>query len=134
MTGPATYLSSGPPESKLVAGSNGNAVAEDDLDHLLAVDLPVALVAQRGDDLLARHVDDLARGRIGIAAVEAERHPAGLLAELDTDRLPGRHGRGVEDVDMAVGRIADPDFPLVGRQANAVARAAVPLDRSFLKA
>ena len=42
--------------------------------------------------------------------------------------------RVVEDVQRAVGGVADPDFLLVRRQADAVAGAAVPLDRALLEA
>ena len=48
--------------------------------------------------------------------------------------LLGRHHRGVEDVDPLVGGVDDPELLLVGRQADAVARAAVPLDRALLEA
>src|SRR5262249_35635438 len=77
-------------------------------------------------------VDDLARGGEGVTAVEAERHPAGLFAQLDADSLFRWHHRGIEDVQGAVVRVTDPKLLLVRRQADAVARAAMPLDRPLL--
>src|SRR5262249_28428075 len=79
-------------------------------------------------------VDHFARRRIGVTAIETEGHPAGLLAQRDASDLLGRRLRGIEDVDVAVCRVADPDLFLVGREANTVAGAAVPFNRTFLVA
>ena len=80
-----------------------------------------------GDDLPRPGVDDVAGRRVRRVAVDAERDPAGLIAQLDAGDLLRRHHRRVEDVDAAVGRIAQPEFALVRREADAVARAAVAL-------
>ena len=45
-----------------------------------------------------------------------------------------RHHRRVEDVHLLVGAVGEPQLLFVGREADAVARAAVPLDRSLLEA
>src|SRR5262249_49638505 len=124
----------GPAEAELVAGAGRHALLKDDLDHLLAVDLAALLVFQRGEDLFRLGVDDLAGGRVGVAAVEAEGDPARLFAQADAGRLLRRHDRGVEDVHLAVGGVAHPDLLLVRREADAVAGAAVPLDGALLEA
>src|SRR5262245_50025520 len=123
---PAPPVSLLPAEAELVAGGDGHAVLEVDLDHLLAVNFSALLVGQRGDDLLGRGVDHLAGGRVGVLAVEAEGHPAGLFAEFHARDVLWRHCGRVEHVDALVERIHHPQFLLVGREADAVARAAVP--------
>ena len=44
-----------------------------------------------------------------------------------------RHHRRVEDVHPAVGRVGQPELLVVGRQADPMAGAAVPLGRPLLK-
>ena len=112
-----------------------HAVDEDDLDHLLAVDLAALLVRQRGDDLLRLRVDHLAGRRIGVAAVEAERDPARLLAQLDARRSASAASRVLSKTcTRLLAASHHPDLLLVRRQADAVAGAAVPLDRALLEA
>src|SRR5262249_50402002 len=123
----------GPAQAELVAGADDRVALEDDLDHLLAVDLAALLVLQGDKDLLRLRIDHLAGGGVGVPAVQAEGHPAGLLAQLDAIGLPGRHDGGVEDVDVAVGAIDHPDLFLVGGEADAVAGAAVALRRPLLE-
>src|SRR5262245_42523336 len=67
-------------------------------------------------------------------AVDAVRHPS-RLTQLSDRRHPFRRPpRVVEDVDRAVVTVAQPQFRLVRRQADAVAWTPVPLDGPFLVA
>ena len=68
------------------------------------------------------------------SAIDAERDPARLFAQLDAGGLLGRDRSDIEYVDPAVGGIADPDLPLVGTQADAMAGAAMALRRPLLEA
>src|SRR5262249_28085485 len=122
------------PHAELIAGADYAAAVPVDLDHLLTLDFGTGLVLQAGDDLAALDVDDVAGRRVGVAAVQAERHPAGLVAQDDVCDLLRRHHGRVENVDPAVVGIGEPDLALVGRQTDAVARAAVALGRSLLEA
>ena len=47
--------------------------------------------------------------------------------------VPGRHHGGVEDVHGLVVGVGEPQLLLVGREADAVARTAVPRHRAFLE-
>src|SRR5438045_592105 len=95
-------------EAELVAVANGTVAVEVDLEHLLAHHGAAVLVGEGGEDLVRGDVDHLAGGGVGKAAVEAERDPAGLVAERDAEALDGRHDGGVENVDTLIGRIGDP--------------------------
>ena len=106
---------------------------EVNLQQLLALHRPALFVGQRGDDLTGLHVDNLTRRGVGQRAVDAERHPARLVAELDAGDLLRRQCGQVEEVQMLVRGVADPDFLLIGSQSDAVARAAVALDRALLE-
>src|SRR5439155_26517735 len=64
-------------------------------------------------------------------AVEAESHPAGLIAEFDVGHLFRRNGRRVEDMQDLVEGIANPDFTFIGGQPDAVAGTTVSFDRPF---
>src|SRR6185295_13815606 len=121
-------------DAELIARPHRLSAGEDDLDELLALHGPAGLVLERCHDGAGLRVDDFSGRRVGVAAVEAEGHPTRLVAELDARDLPGRHRRRVEDVQAAVGAVREPDLLFVGREADAVARAAVALDRSFLVA
>src|SRR6185436_4448959 len=63
----------------------------------------------------------------------AERHPAWLIAELDRRDLLGWHHRRIEDMDAFVVPVREPQLFLIGREADAVARAAMALHRPFLE-
>src|SRR5262249_46552968 len=92
-------------------------------------------ILQRGDDLFCAYVDHLSGGRVGEASVQAEVDPAGLVTDFDAVLgLLRRHYRGVKDVQHAVGAVTEPDLFFVRRQADAVAGAAMPLDRALLVA
>src|SRR5262245_48884556 len=117
---PSSLLLPRPSDAELVARAHDHAVLQHDLDHLLAVHLAALLVGEGEQDLLRLRVDDLAGGGIGVAAVEAERHPAGLLADLYARGLLGRHDGGVEDVQVTVGSVTDPDFLFVGSKSDAM--------------
>src|SRR4029079_5394838 len=119
----------GSTDTELVTGADDHAVLEDDLYHLLTMNRVALLVLQRGHDRLGLHLDHFARGGVGVPAVEAKRDPAGLFADRQAGDLFGRVLRRVEDMDAGVVGVGDPDFRLVGCQANAVAGAAVPLHR-----
>ena len=65
--------------------------------------------------------------------IQAEGHPARLVAQCNAFRLFGRHYSGIEDMDPAVGSINDPELLFVGGQANAMTRATVALDRALVE-
>src|SRR5512132_2027886 len=90
------------PKSKLIARAHRLATSEINLHDLLAVYRSASLVRQRGDDPLARPIDDFASRWARMFAVEAERDPAWLFAELDTLDLSRRRHCVVEDVDHFV--------------------------------
>jgi len=112
----------------LIADADRYAVLEMDFNHLLAVNRPAFLVRQRCNDFLAIRVDNLSRRWIGKAAVEAERHPAWLVAQRDALHLLGRVGRQVENVDLLIVRIAQPELLFVRREPDAMAGSAVTLN------
>src|SRR5262249_60315838 len=66
--------------------------------------------------------------RVGVATVKAEGDPSRLFTQLDACRLLWRHCRGIEHMDTAVRRIAQPNFLLIGCQADAMTGAAVAFD------
>ena len=68
-------------DAELVAGLRGLAVREDDFDHLLALDGRPASSEQRRPRSASCGVDDLAGRGVAVAAVEAERDPARLIAD-----------------------------------------------------
>ena len=78
--------------------------------------------------------DDFAARRIRVAAINAECDPAGIIAAHDIAELLRRHRGRVEVVHAFVGRIADPHFAFVRREADTVARAAVALGDSDIEA
>ena len=94
---------------------------------------PAILVLERGDDLACSRVDDFARGRIGERTIDAESNPARLVADPNAGDLPGRHRRGVEDMEAPIERVAKPKFSPIRRQADAMARATMHRYRPFLK-
>ena len=96
--------------------------------------VPVFSSPRIGEDLPRLRVDHFAGRRIGVAAVDAEGDPAGLVADGDAGDLLRRHHRRVEDVQAAVGAVGQPQLLLVRRQPDAVAGAAVPLDRALVVA
>src|SRR5262245_15144970 len=96
--------------------------------------MPRHLIVERGDPGLALHVEHLAGRRVRPPAVEAERDPPGLLANRHLRHLSRRHHGVVEDVHQLVVPVTDPELSPVGRQTDAVARTAVPLDRSLFHA
>ncbi len=59
--------------------------------------------------------------------------PGWSRSSIEADLL-GRHDGRVEDVQPTVGGVGEPELLLVGRQADAVAGAAVPLGRPLLEA
>ena len=59
--------------------------------------------------------------------------PGWSRSTIDGDLLRRHDGR-VEDVHPAVERVGQPELLLVGRQADPVAGAAVPLGRALLEA
>src|SRR5512138_1670274 len=65
---------------KLVAGADGLAVFEINLQQLLAMNRAALLVFQRRDYLAGLHIKDFASRRICELAVHAEGDPAGLIA------------------------------------------------------
>src|SRR5438132_12833751 len=109
-----------------VAGSHGAAVLEIDLDELLA------RRNARGDLLRSRIDDDPAVG-IGVAAVDAEREPAGMrpgrgrVEDSNAGDLFRRTRGDVEDVDVAVDAVHDPDLFLIRRQVETVTGRAMRL-------
>src|SRR5262245_18939248 len=84
----ASFTPGGPSQAELVARPHRHAVLEHNLVHLLAADLAALFVLQGGNDLLRPRVDDLARRGVGVTAVQAEHHPARLLAQSDAHYLP----------------------------------------------
>src|SRR6185436_3814845 len=119
---------------ELVPGADRARAVEGDLDQFLAPDVPCHLIVQRRDPVPGAHVEHLAGRRVRPSAVEAERDPSGLLAHGHLRLGTRRHDSVVEDVHQLVVPIADPQLTLVWRQANAVARAPVPLDGPTLSA
>src|SRR5687768_12739569 len=85
------------PDAKLVAGADQPPIRIDRLAHLLALDQSTLLVGQPRGGLARAGLDDLASRRIRIPAVEAERDPAGLIAQLKAGQLARRHDRRVEN-------------------------------------
>ena len=76
--------------------------ANINLEHLLALHGASGFVGEGRDDLPRARVDDIAGRRIGVAAVDAEGDPAGLIAQHDAGRLLRRHHRRIEDVHARV--------------------------------
>src|SRR6202040_452188 len=77
------------------------------------------------NDLARLHVDDIARRDVGEVSIETNRDPEGAGSCLDAFNLPGRHHRVVEDVDIVVHPVGEPEFGLIIGQGNAVARTAM---------
>ena len=96
--------------------------------------MATSLIFERGEDPVRGDLDDFAAGWIRVPAVDAEGDPAGIVAALDAAELLGRHRCRIEVVHAFVEGIADPHFAFVGREAYAVARAAVALDRASAEA
>src|SRR5438270_13396240 len=107
--------------AELVASTDHLSVVHHDLEHLLALHLVPGLVLQRSHNLLGACVDDLSGGRVRLAAVDAERNPAGKIAQLDRGPLFGWHYGGIEDVQAVVGSVGQPEFLFIVRQSDAVA-------------
>src|SRR5437867_11006342 len=132
-----------PAEAELISRANRLVVLEINFQHLLALNIDSSFVLQAGDDLACRHFDHIAGGRVCILSVNAERDPAGLIAQRDAgDLFRGLHRRvrsrrreeaDIEDVQPAVVRVGQPQFLLVWRQSNAVTRTPVPFGRAFLE-
>ena len=120
-------------EAELIAGVDGFAIAEMDLDHFLGLDRLALFVFEERENFARLRFDDFAGGRIGEGAIDAERDPAGLIAEFDAGGLGGRHFGVVKNVQTGTGGIGEPDFPFVRSERDAVAGAAVTFDRAFLK-
>ena len=121
------------PKTKLIACADGLGAREVDLQQLLALHRSAVLVGQARHDLARADVDHIARGRVGISAVEAERDPAGLVPDLNAGELFGRQHRGIKDVHAAVVRVRQPELFLIRGQAHAMAGAAMPLGRPGFK-
>src|SRR5437879_4943588 len=82
-------------DAELIAGPNDFSARDNQLELLFALHLPAGLVLQRGHDLLRGGVDDLPRGRVRCAAIDAEVDPADAIARLDGGDLLGRHYGGI---------------------------------------
>src|SRR5262245_11812145 len=119
-------------DSELVSCANRFATGEIDLQQLFTMHRSARLIRESCDDLLALDVDYLSGRRISQPSVDAERYPSGLLAQLDAHLLFRRHGRCIENMKTLVETVTEPDFCFIRRQADAVTRAAVPLDLTFL--
>src|SRR5437764_9536209 len=118
----------------LISRTNGLLVVEDDLDHLLAMNLAACFILQCCDDLFRARIDDLARRRIDVAPVDTESDPAGLVPYLNAAHQFRRRSRGVENVQPAVSAVAHPNLLLVRCHGDAVTRASVALDGPLLVA
>ena len=67
-----------------------------------------------------------------MTTVDAEADPAGEVTKVDGGDLLRGHDGGVEDVQCVVGAIRQPEFFFIGSQGDAVAGAAVALQRTGL--
>ena len=118
----------------MIAGADGQASDEVNLEHLLTAHLTALLVFERRHDPAGRHVDDFAGRGIGVATVDTEGHPARIVAQLDAAELFGRLDGDVEVMHVLVVAVDDPDFLFIRREADAVAGAGVALDRPHREA
>lgn len=120
-------------DSELVAASNGATVLEMNFQNLLTAHLATFLIRQTGDDCLGCHLDNFAGRRKSELSIHGERDPAGLVAQGDAVNLFWGHDGGIEDMNVAVGAIREPDFLFIGSQSNAMTGASMSFDRSFGK-
>src|SRR5947209_7951038 len=122
-----------PADPELVPCTDHLPAVHHDLQHLLALEVAIQLVLQSRHNLFRLRVDDLAARRIHRPPIDAERDPARQIAHLDIGHLLGRHHRGVEHVDVIVGTVRHPQFLLVRRQRDPMARAAVAFHRTVFE-
>ena len=118
----------------MIAGFDGLAVAEMNLDHFFGLDRLIFFIFEDRENFAGLGFDDFAGGRVGEGAIEAEGDPAGLIAEFNVGGLGGRHFGVVENVQAGIGGVGEPDFRFVRRERDAVTWAAMTFDRTFLEA
>src|SRR5690606_37343837 len=102
-------------DAELVPGRDRLAAGKVDLENLFASYGAAFLVGEPRDDLSRLDVDDVARRRIRERAVDRERHPSRLVAELHARDVAGSllgEPRRIEDVHALVGGIGDSDLLL----------------------
>src|SRR5689334_12771457 len=69
-------------DTELIAGAHQFPAVEDQLQQFLALHLPPRLILQRAHDLPGVRVDHIAGRRIRESSIDAERDPAGHVADL----------------------------------------------------
>src|ERR1700733_4766860 len=119
--------------SELIVTANRLVTLEVDFDDLFTLQLGGGFIVKRVDDLSGLAVDDVAAGRDHILPVDGHEHPARHVGSLDVGNLFRWHDGIVEDMDVIVGSIREPDLFFVRRQGNAVTGTSMPLDGARLK-
>ena len=114
-------------DSELVAGADGVVVFEIDLQKFFDLDGGLFFVGEAADDFFGFGFDDVAGGGVRVLAVDGEGDPAGFVAEFDALDVFGWHDGVVVEVKATIVGVGEPNFLFVGREADAVAGAAVSL-------
>src|SRR5438874_11715549 len=118
--------------AELIARADYLSVCDRDVEQLLTLHGAPGLVFQRRDELLAGHVEHLARRGIRDPPVHTEAQPTYAIPSFDTVQLFWRHYGRIEHVDGAVGAIGHPQFLFIRGERDAMARAAMPLHCALL--
>jgi len=118
----------------LIVAANRLATLEVDFDDLFTLQLDAGFIVKRVDDFPGLAVDDVTAGGDHILAVSGHKHPTRKIGRFDVSNLFWRHDRIVEDVDIIIGSIREPDFLFVRRQGDAMTGAAMPLHGARLEA
>lgn len=122
----STQLAGHPPHAHLLSDADRVAVTEVDFDELRTRDTVPVGILQSADDLLGLGVNHIAGVGIRKTAIHAEGNPAMRLgAHIDALFLDGWHHGGVENVQLLLVLVDEPDFRLIRRQADTVTAAAL---------
>src|ERR1022692_4636757 len=115
------------PESiaKLIGHPRQFPVGKHHVQKLLAIHRPAVFVLELPDDLAALHIDDIPRRDVGEVTIQPHRDPVGTGGGLDALHLLRRHPGVVEDVNVVVDAVREPELFLIVRQGDAVTRTAV---------
>jgi tRNA(Ile)-lysidine synthase len=119
------------PDAKLIAHGDDFTIAEIDFEQLLAHGAFAVFVFEHRNDATGFGFDHVAGRGISKLAIDAEGDPSGFKFEGDFGDVFGRGCSRVEYLHGFAGGIGDPNFAFIGREADAVAGAAVFASAAF---
>src|ERR1051326_1680724 len=114
--------------AKLICHARQFAIAKDHVQQLFAVHCPAILIFEIADDLTGLHVDNVAGRNIGEFSIKADRDPVRSCRGFDALHLTRRHPGVIENMDVVIDAVREPNLPLVIRQGDSVARTSMRND------